>query len=112
MPHMLHRMWCLLCILVLALSLGLASIPDAMAAVSDHHAASMDGCADCPDSHHEDAAENAIPDCHHVMSVALATLPLVADVSDPAFQRTRHALPAPELGPDRSPDHELRPPRA
>lgn len=71
----------------------------------------MEPCADCPDTHH-DAEDGTMPDCHHVMSVALATLPQVAELRGIAFEGARHSLPSAETGSHRSPERDLPPPRA
>lgn len=98
-------------VLLLGLGLILASVPDVMAAIPDHHSTAVDACAECSDGLHEDVSEGAVPDCHHMNSVVLAMLPPVTSLFNPLILRARHALPTSETGPDHSPDHDLPPPR-
>jgi len=109
--QLLRRAWCLLCVLFLGLSLGLATVPDVSAAMPNHHDAAMDACADCPDTHHE-TNDGSMPDCHHVMGVALATLPTATGMAAFYFGRVAHFLPSSEIGSHHAPEHDLPPPRA
>ncbi|WP_425073399.1 hypothetical protein [Sagittula sp. S175] len=110
-PQALRRALSGLAILLLGLSLVLAAVP-ASAAHADPQTAPMQDCIDCPEGHHASGSDPSMPDCHHGMSVAVATLPAAVGVSTVVVLRAPYALPAPEAGPHRSPEHDLPPPRA
>lgn len=114
-PQALRRALSGLAILLLGLSLVLLAVPASAAHTDTHadpHAAPMQDCIDCPEDHHARGSDPSMPDCHHGMSVAVATLPAAVGVSTVVVLRAPYALPAPEAGPHRSPERDLPPPRA